>query len=56
MEEHRIEQLNPLKAEKLIVPNFTRPVWENQQMTCKQCPFCDQDVDTFPCAKCHTRN
>lgn len=39
-----------------IVPNFTRPVWEDEQMTCSQCRFNDQDVDTFPCTNCHTRN
>jgi hypothetical protein len=25
-------------------------------MTCDECRFNDQDVDTFPCAKCHTRD
>jgi hypothetical protein len=56
MEEHRIEQWNPPNVDKLIIPNFTRPVWKNQQMTCEHCRFSDQDIDTFPCAKCHTRN
>jgi hypothetical protein len=25
-------------------------------MTCADCRFNDQDIDTCPCAKCHTRN
>ncbi len=37
-------------------PNFTRPVWGDQQMTCEECSYNDQDIDTFPCAKCHTRH
>jgi len=39
----------------LLAPNFTRPVWPDQQMTCDQCQYNGQDIDTFPCAKCHTR-
>lgn len=37
-------------------PSFTKPVWQDQQMTCEQCRYNDQDIDTFPCAKCHTRH
>ena len=37
-------------------PNFTRPVWGSLDMSCEQCSYNDQDIDTFPCAKCHTRH
>lgn len=38
-----------------ITPSFSRPVWQDQQMVCDQCQYTGQDIDTFPCAKCHTR-
>jgi len=37
-------------------PNFTKPVWGELEMSCDECKFNDQDIDTFPCAKCHTRH
>jgi hypothetical protein len=38
------------------VPNFTKPVWGDLQMSCEDCNYNGQDIDTFPCAKCHTRH
>lgn len=38
------------------LPNFTKPVWGNKEMSCDACNYNDQDIDTFPCAKCHTRH
>lgn len=38
------------------LPNFTKPVWGQTEMSCSVCKYNDQDVDTFPCAKCHTRH
>lgn len=38
------------------LPNFTRPVWGQREMTCQECNYNGQDIDTFPCAKCHTRH
>jgi hypothetical protein len=37
-------------------PSFTKPVWGELEMSCEECNFNDQDIDTFPCAKCHTRH
>ena len=37
-------------------PNVTKPVWQNPEMNCTECHYNDQDIDTFPCAKCHTRH
>jgi len=54
--EERTYHRKPPGTEKLIVPSFIRPVWQDQQMTCGNCRFNDQDIDTCPCAKCHTRN
>ena len=57
MEKHPIgkspPQVNPVT---FITPNSTKPVWVDPQMNCNQCEYTDQDVDTFPCAKCHTRD
>ena len=39
----------------IILPHFTRPVWGEEKMVCKECNYNDQDVDTYPCAKCHVR-
>jgi hypothetical protein len=43
----------PLSKE---TPNFTKPVWGTLNMTCEECNYNGQDIDTFPCAKCHTRH
>jgi hypothetical protein len=55
-----MEKVPAKKAKKpqlsQAVPNVTRPVWEDQQMSCEECNYNDQDIDTFPCAKCHTRH
>lgn len=37
-------------------PSFSRPVWGGLEMSCEDCKYNDQDIDTFPCAKCHTRH
>ena len=37
-------------------PSFTKPVWGELEMSCEECKYNDQDIDTFPCAKCHTRH
>ena len=37
-------------------PGFTKPVWGTMDMSCDECNYNDQDIDTFPCAKCHTRH
>jgi hypothetical protein len=38
------------------VPSFTKPVWGDFEMSCEECNYNTQDIDTFPCAKCHTRH
>ena len=50
--------LKKAKSSKLSTktPNFTRPVWGELEMSCDACKYNDQDIDTFPCAKCHTRH
>ena len=37
-------------------PSFTKPVWGELEISCEECKYNDQDIDTFPCAKCHTRH
>lgn len=56
MEQRRPEQHKAPPPEKTPTPNFSKPVWHDQQMSCEQCRYNGQDIDTFPCAKCHTRN
>ena len=46
----------PQKATERFTTNMAKPVWQDPQMTCKQCPYCGQDVDTTPCDRCHTRH
>jgi hypothetical protein len=48
-------RFNPMSAEKAL-PNVTKPVWGELDMNCNTCRYNDQDIDTFPCAKCHTRH
>lgn len=43
----------PLSKE---TPNITKPIWGTQNMSCEECNYNEQDIDTFPCAKCHTRH
>lgn len=56
MDEQRTDHGKALGTEKGLMPNFIKQVWQDQEMTCGQCRFSDQDIDTYPCAKCHTRN
>jgi len=56
MEEQSAAHYKPLVSEKMSMPNFTRPVWQDQKVPCEQCRFCDQDIDAYPCDRCHTRH
>jgi hypothetical protein len=56
MEEYIIPKPAQQEPTSFSAPNSTKPVWVDPQMNCDQCKYNDQDVDTFPCAKCHTRN
>ncbi|MDX2480969.1 MAG: hypothetical protein QNK24_11625 [Desulfuromusa sp.] len=47
---------NSIEPTIFLTPNITKPIWVDQQMNCSQCKYNDQDIDTFPCAKCHTRD
>jgi len=38
------------------IPNFTKRAWGTRNMSCEECNYNDQDIDTFPCAECHTRH
>jgi len=57
MEEYIIPKPVPaaLEPTTYTAPNFAKPVWIDPQMNCDQCQYNGQDIDTFPCAKCHTR-
>ncbi len=57
MEEKRIDLArHPVNVDKILLQhNISKPAWQREK-TCEQCRFCDQDVDTFPCDRCHTRH
>lgn len=56
------DRINPSPSQQraeptvFLAPNSTKPVWVDPQMNCGQCEYNAQDIDTFPCAKCHTRD
>jgi hypothetical protein len=56
MEEQHIGQSKTLGGEKSSIQYVTKTFCRNEKMSCSQCRFCDQDIDTYPCDKCHTRN
>jgi len=56
MEEQRTEQAKSHEAVKLLTYSLTGSFWQDEKLTCSQCKFGDQDIDTYPCAKCHTRH
>ncbi len=57
--EHMNKDMNKKPSKPQIqkkAPNFTKPVWGDMEMSCGECSYNGQDIDTFPCAKCHTRH
>ncbi|TYO99894.1 hypothetical protein EDC39_10154 [Geothermobacter ehrlichii] len=55
MEKERFERATDGMESPPSRPNPFRPVWSDPDMTCDSCRYNDQDIDTFPCARCHTR-
>ena len=55
MQNDQSKKIGKKKISKEL-PNFTKPVWGDTEMSCEECNYNDQDIDTFPCAKCHTRH
>ena len=56
MEEQMVDRTRALRDTKPVIPADRRTGWKDPQMTCKECQYNDQDIDTCPCARCHTRN
>lgn len=56
MGEYTANPPQQLDQDQATLPSFTKPVWQDGQMNCDQCQYNGQDIDTFPCAKCHTRS
>jgi tRNA(Ile2) C34 agmatinyltransferase TiaS len=46
------QKLSPKAVEKSVV----KRLWQDQEKTCQKCPYCGQDVDSYPCDRCHTRH
>lgn len=47
----------PQKKNGIILQSYFRPITQDyEDESCEFCTYCDQDIDTFPCAKCHTRH
>ena len=48
-----------LLADKQVIVHrsYFKPITENfEDESCQYCTYSEQDIDTFPCAKCHTRH
>ncbi len=55
MEEDFIAESGPAKG-TMISMDFIETACSEPKVSCQDCRYNDQDVDTFPCATCHTRN
>ena len=49
------------KSEKKEKPvnfhNYFKPITQDfEEESCQFCLYSGQDIDTYPCAKCHTRH
>ena len=43
------------KEKQVIFQSYFRPITPDfEEESCQYCSFCEQDIDTYPCAKCHT--
>lgn len=56
MEEQQTGCSKTLDAEKPLLQNASKTSGRDEQLSCSQCRFSDQDIDTSPCDKCHTRH
>ena len=45
------------QEEPVTFQNYFRPITPDfEEESCQYCSYCEQDIDTYPCAKCHTRH
>jgi len=56
MEEQQSGYSKALDAEKKLLISYIKTSSRDEQLSCRQCRFSDQDIDTYPCDKCHTRH
>ncbi len=54
--ERKVEKGVRESRSDVVMPQFGKPVWNDAEMSCRECRYNDQDIDTFPCARCHVRN
>lgn len=55
MEKRTEKKLKP--EEPVKFQNYFRPITPDfEEESCQYCSYCEQDIDTYPCAKCHTRH
>ncbi len=46
-----------LKKREVMLNNFFKPVTlDFEEESCQYCIYSGQDIDTYPCARCHTRH
>ncbi len=55
MEEYIISKDAPQRA-AMMAGKAEQPARSAPKTPCQQCQYNDQDVDTYPCSTCHTRN
>ena len=56
MEKQHTGYSKTFDAEKPMLQNVTKTSGQDEPLSCRQCRFSDQDIDTSPCDKCHTRH
>ena len=54
MEEQRTDHRAVQAVNETAAQESVKPAWQDQQMTCKKCRYCGQDIDSYPCDRCHT--
>ncbi len=54
--EKKIENL-PLQKLTILPPYYFKPIDPGCiEKACRYCTYLEQDIDTYPCARCHTRH
>ena len=42
---------------EVMLHNFFKPITQDfEEESCHYCTYSEQDIDTYPCARCHTRH
>lgn len=54
--EKKFEKMEVQKRE-VMLHNFFKPFTQDfEEESCQYCSYAEQDIDTYPCDRCHTRH